>query len=818
MTTNINTVLTNMTIRSKLLILVFIPLILALYFGSAATLSAYSTQKEMDRLSSLIALGADMTALVHESQKERGMTAGYIGSNGAKFKDKLPKQYALFDDRRGELLAKINAFDRGLFGKELEQKIESALQHLAKTDEIRQSVIELKIPLGEALAHYTTLNAQMIANLEYLSHISTEAEVTGKLIALTNFLQSKERAGIERAVLTNTFARDKFSPDFYKKFVSLVSAQDSFMYVFRANASEDNALFYNEAMKHPSISDVASMREVAHKKSFTGGFGIDAGHWFETMTQKINQLKAIENTLTQDLLKRADEIAANKYFTFMLDAISMVVGLSLVLLLSSTILRNIHKSVSAIKKTMHDIESTGDLSLQSPVYGSDEFAEISSAYNRFTGNLRVLIDSSNEVLMCISNGDFSARMTQSAEGDLERLKQGVNGSAESVDFMIKELSKVMDSLSQGRFDVQMDKNVPESFRNKVDSALSVIGGAIAEINGVMASMSQGDFSSRLTVEVPGDLDLMKISVNHALIHLEAGVSEVNSVMNAQASGDLTLRINGDYAGALDALKQAANNSVEQTHKAISQVKQTATTVHTSSSEIAEGSNRLSSRVHQQAAALEQTASAMEQITATIEQSTTLAEQASILSMDARKSSKMGADVMAETVVAMDRINEVSVSINDIISLIDTIAFQTNLLALNAAVEAARAGEHGRGFAVVAGEVRNLAGRSADAAKEIKSLIERTNIEVASGSKLVKSSGDALDNINIQIKKISSMVSEIASGSKEQAIGVSQVNIAIATLDKNTQENASLVKETSSASLNMAEEAATLDKVVARFKI
>jgi len=818
MTNGINRLLTNMLIRTKLLILIAIPFSLAVVFGGFYTLNSYQIQQDMSRITSLVDLGTEISALVHESQKERGMTAGYIGSKGAKFSDKLPAQRKLFDEKHAILAKSLAEIDTSLLDVELKQRIEAAVSHLANTESIRKQVTALNIPLPKALGHYTKLNALMLGNIEYLTHLSRDAEVSERIVAFTSFLQSKERAGIERAVLTNTFAGDKFAPNFYQKFVSLVAAQDSYMHSFKVNATKTNLAFFEEQMKTPAVAEVASMRAIAHKHANTGGFGIDAGHWFATITKKINSLKAVENKLAESILNSTTSLAEEKQLSFILSAFFLILGMLLVILLSVLILKNIRVSVNFIKSTMYEIESTGDLSLQAPIVGSDEFSDIAAAYNRFTENLQRVIAESNSVLANVANGDFSSRMKLGSQGDLEQLKNGVNGSAKSVQFMIDELSKVMRSLSAGKFDVKMDEHVPESFRDQIDSSLSIIANAVNEINSVMNEMADGKFSSRLEADVPGDLDVMKQSVNSALGLLEKGIMEVNGVLNAQASGDLKHRIHGQYKGVLDELKVATNNSIEQTQNAIAQVKITSSTVHKSSQEIASGSDSLSSRVQQQAAALEQTASAMEQITATIQQSTSLSVEASKLSEEATVSSQEGAEVMKKTVTAMERINDVSININEIISLIDNIAFQTNLLALNAAVEAARAGEHGRGFAVVAGEVRNLAGRSADAAKDIKQLIERTNVEVASGTELVKSSGEALETINGQIEKISSMVTEMATGSKQQAQGVEQVNLAITSLDQNTQENAALVEETSSASANMADEATELDRIVSKFKI
>ena len=216
--------------------------------------------------------------------------------------------------------------------------------------------------------------------------------------------------------------------------------------------------------------------------------------------------------------------------------------------------------------------------------------------------------------------------------------------------------------------------------------------------------------------------------------------------------------------------------------------------------------------------MEETAASMEEMTATVGQNTGNAEKANDLSRQARQIAGSGSDVMQEAVKSMSQMHEASAKIADIISTIDGISFQTNLLALNAAVEAARAGEHGRGFAVVAGEVRSLAQRSADAAKEIKDLIEDSIEKIDAGTTQVNNAGDSLEEIVSSVKEVSDIVGDIAAASTEQADGIGQVNRAVTELDNTTQQNAALVEETAAASDNMNQQAIELRQRVQYFRI
>ena len=808
----------NLTIKNKLRILVLVSLGLAVYFGVLHVWTVYHNKTEMHRTSVLALLGSDMGDLLHDSQTERGLSAGYLVSKGGQFSEELTQNKVNFDKHLTKLKQEFEQLDAELNSQKLDKHLTGILAHLKALDSIRQKVRASEITVPEAVSYYSQLNKRLLAAIEYLSHISSDADITRKIVAYVSFLEAKERAGMERAVLTTAFTQDRFAPGAYQTFVGLVSAQQSYLHLFNITAIPENIAFFEKTINGPVLNKIEAIYEVVNTRQAIGGFGIDPNNWFELITQKINKLRKIEVHLSQNLVAKGQALYAEQQQTFVISFVVLVVGIALIVLLATVIIRNISASVTQIKKTMAEIESTGNLSLQVPVLGQDEFGDIAQSYNRFTQNFKVMMDQTNEVLQKIANGDFTGRMDLPLKGDLDNLKQGVNGSAESVEFMMSQLSVVMEGLAKGDFSVRMDQKVPQAFRAQVDGALGIISSAFKEVGVAMQAMKEGQYSARVTSEVPGELNEMKKAINAALENLESGINEINKVMAAQAQGDLVLQVKGQYQGVLGELTQAINYSSAQMASVISDVKNTASTVRVAANEVAQGSDSISDRSQSQAASLEETAASIEQMTAVINQATDLAEQASSLANEAIVSSQKGSEVMNETVSAMERIYDVSISINDIISLIDNIAFQTNLLALNAAVEAARAGEHGRGFAVVASEVRSLAGRSADAAKEIKVLIEKTNAEVSIGTELVKSSGDALNEINQQVGDVSTMVSEMARGSKEQALGIDQINIAMGSLDQATQENAALVEESASASVQMANDADVLVKVVDKFKV
>jgi len=342
----------------------------------------------------------------------------------------------------------------------------------------------------------------------------------------------------------------------------------------------------------------------------------------------------------------------------------------------------------------------------------------------------------------------------------------------------------------------------------------------AELQQIIAAVTDGELGSRISLEGKrGFFETLSRQINELVDTIDATLNEVQGLVTAANEGDLTRRVRTEgRAGLLVKLGSGINDFTENMAAVVSQVKRAAEEVSRGADEISQGNGNLSQRTEAQASSLEETASSMEEMTSTVKHNADNANQANQLALEARERAAQGGAVVARAVQAMTEINQSSKKIADIIGVIDEIAFQTNLLALNAAVEAARAGEQGRGFAVVASEVRNLASRSATAAKEIKALIQDSVRKVDEGSTLVTQSGATLDQIVASVKRVSDIVAEIAAASGEQSAGIEQVNRAIMQLDELTQQNAALVEEASAASLSMADQARQLNASMHRYQV
>jgi methyl-accepting chemotaxis protein len=296
--------------------------------------------------------------------------------------------------------------------------------------------------------------------------------------------------------------------------------------------------------------------------------------------------------------------------------------------------------------------------------------------------------------------------------------------------------------------------------------------------------------------------------------IQSAVEAVDRV----AQGDLSVSLEHRGSDELSHLLRSVSAMQDALRRLVSHVRESADGISVASSEVATGNQDLSSRTEQTASSLQQTASSMEQLTGTVRQSADSARTANQLASSAAEVAQRGGSVVSQVVATMEDINNSSKKIADIISVIDGIAFQTNILALNAAVEAARAGEQGRGFAVVASEVRSLAGRSADAAKEIKTLIGASVEKVESGSKLVSDAGNTMQEIVTSVQRVTDIIAEISAAAAEQSQGIGQINAAVTQLDQMTQQNAALVEESAAAAESLKDQARRLGDVVSAFKL
>jgi len=340
-----------------------------------------------------------------------------------------------------------------------------------------------------------------------------------------------------------------------------------------------------------------------------------------------------------------------------------------------------------------------------------------------------------------------------------------------------------------------------------------------EIGQLVQDVKAGDLNTRIDMgDKQGFTKILSSGINELTDVIERVLSDVSLVMEAMAEGDLTTAITNDYQGIYAECKNNINGTLINLSNFIVQIRDSADFIDSSSQEIASGNDNLSQRAEQQAASLEQTAASMEQLATTVKDNAGNTQRAHQVVNSASQLAQKGGEIVKSAIIAMQDINDSSNEIAEIIGVIDEIAFQTNLLALNAAVEAARAGEHGRGFAVVATEVRNLAQRSANAAKQSNDLIQNSMQKVRAGTAFVNETGIALTEIVNSVAQVGEIVAQIANASAEQTAGIDQVNQAVSQMDDITQQNAALAEQAAASSISMHDQSTHMSKLLGFFKI
>jgi len=505
-----------------------------------------------------------------------------------------------------------------------------------------------------------------------------------------------------------------------------------------------------------------------------------------------------------------------------------VLLISIIILMGVAILIALRKMVltpvNNLQKTIATVTQSGDFSVRTQTTSAkDEITAMANNFNHLLENTQQIIKETSETMQAVRNGELSQRIQVNTVGDLDKLKQAVNGTADTLEQTMNTLGEALKELGNANFSAQIEvnDNVKGAFKDALCNAqttMKTLNSAVSEINSVVSDMADSNFSNPINISLSGDLDTLKQNINQALGNLQSGFESFNGSLTNLIDGDLTSHVLGAYKGELATLQATINTALNNISTIFIDIKTTSESAMTNIEQLATGNENLNERTQNQAASIEETAASMEEITSTVQNSLSNAHEANELASLARKDANQGETVMKQAQDAMQGIHAASEKIADITTLIDGIAFQTNLLALNAAVEAARAGEHGRGFAVVAGEVRTLAQRTADAAKEISGLVADTTNQINHGTELAAQSGDMLQQINQRVSSVSDMVDEISRASEEQSLGISQINQAIGSMDSDTQQNASLVENVAQDTQNMNVEIGKLVQLIGSFKI
>ncbi|MDR3601718.1 MAG: methyl-accepting chemotaxis protein [Desulfosporosinus sp.] len=442
--------------------------------------------------------------------------------------------------------------------------------------------------------------------------------------------------------------------------------------------------------------------------------------------------------------------------------------------------------------------------------------------NEIVDNLVGPLRMTAEYVEHISKGDIPPKITDHYNGDFNVIKNNLNVCIDAVTDLVTDANMLVKAAVEGKLDTRADASKHGGdFGRIVDGVNKTLDAVIApvmEASAVLEEMAKGNLNISVKGEYKGDHAKIKDALNNTISTLYSYVTEISTVLTEMADGDLNVEIEKDYRGDFAPIKKSLNNIITSLNEVLSDMHNASGQVAAGARQVSDSAQALSQGSTEQASSIEELTASMEEISTQTKLNATNATQANELALAAKEGAIKGNQQMQGMLKAMDDINESSGNISKIIKVIDEIAFQTNILALNAAVEAARAGQHGKGFAVVAEEVRNLAARSANAAKETTALIEGSIKKVEGGTKIANDTAAALNQIVEGVTKATNLVGEIATASNEQALGINQVNQGILQVSDVVQTNSATSEESAAASEELSSQAELLREQVSRFKL
>jgi len=764
--------LSRLKVKTKIFILVSIPSSVMAILAMIRIAEEWNTVRQMDALEAVAAVAVAASDLTHEIQRERGLAGGYLGSGGIAFANEIEPQRAATDQKVAALRSLMAEFDASRVGGEIQAVLNDVNAELGRLTEIRAAVSRQAITPAEVLAYYTGVAERLIRTVDQVAKLAGDVEMATLIGAYHSLIEAKERSDRERAALNAAFSAGLFETvDEYADYVAIVAEEQEHLDAFRSRATPDERNLYDTTMDDPVAAQVGQMRTAARNAGVGAMFGVDAASWWAASTKRIDLFKVVEDGLAERIREKAATLASSAWRTLALGgsvSILTVVGtMGLGYLIARNILVPLNATVQIADRlaqgdTTHDVEAPTS---------RDELGQLVSAMHEVVGYL----DEFATVADRVAAGDLTQEVRPRSEKDV--LGRSFMRLRETVQSLVAETGTLVTAAQEGRLEVRGEA---EKFQ-----------GAYREL-------------------VAG--------FNGALDAMVAPINEAAAVLEEIAARDLTARMEGEYRGDFAKIKASINTAAENLEAALAEVVASAEQVASASGQISSGSQALASGASEQASSLEEVTSSLQELSSMTRQNAVSAKEARGLAEQARASADRGMASMRRLVEAMGKIKQSSDATAKIVRTIDEIAFQTNLLALNAAVEAARAGEAGKGFAVVAEEVRALAMRSAEAARNTAALIEESVENAEGGVALNEEVLRNLEEIQSQVERVGTVMAEIAAASEQQSQGVEQINQAVEQMNAVTQQTAAGAEESASTAEELTSQAERMRAMVAEFRL
>jgi len=468
-----------MTIKNKLNLIIVLVIGFSLSIIAFTITKAVSDGSAITQAKELNLLSQKLSRLIHETQKERGASAGFIGSKGTSFIDIVPKQRLLTTNRNNELNDYLSSLDISFYSNDLKSEISAFKSDMSKIDNIRSQVDSLSISLKDEVAYYTAMNKKILHIVSLTAKLSNTPELIKALDAYTNFLKSKERAGIERAVLSATFAADKFGNGMFSKWITLVAEQNSYLDSSLAMATDEIKVFYKNKINTPVVDEVNTMRKIANDKAIEGNFGINSTEWFKTISKKINILKEVDDNMSQENSILIDKLASDYKQTTFLTLAGYILFTIIIFIIIFTISKGVNKSVRLSLEKIKCVSSELDLTCDISVPGTDEISQISEALRGMINAFKETVNNAKGVSSSTSNE--SAKLNVVVQ-DLATNSDASNAKITIINTLVTEVGHRLDEVEESSITVTED----------LDAIVGVLNNFVTKLGNVVSSIEEGN--------------------------------------------------------------------------------------------------------------------------------------------------------------------------------------------------------------------------------------------------------------------------------------------------------------------------------------